>query len=134
VRRFYVIGFLALLGFDTLAQVGFKLAAVVAAPPEFGIAWLARIAGERWIYFAVVGYFGAFVTWMTLLRYAPVGPAFATSHLDIVSVLFISVTVLGERLSKVQVIGAALILTGIAVLVATGEGDSERTSADGNVS
>lgn len=134
MRRFYVFGFLALLGFDTLAQIGFKLAAVAAAPPELGIAWLGRIATERWIYFAVGGYLGAFVTWMTLLRYAPVGPAFATSHLDIVSVLFISVTVLGERLSEVQVLGAVLILTGIAVLVVAGEANSERTSVDDDVS
>ena len=119
MRRFYVVGFLVLLSFDTIAQIGFKLAAMSAAPPEFGIDWLGRIATERWIYVAVAGYLGAFVTWMSLLRYAPVGPAFATSHLDIVSVLLVSVTLLGERLSKVQALGAALILTGIAILAVT---------------
>jgi drug/metabolite transporter (DMT)-like permease len=119
VRRFYVVGFLILLGFDTLAQVGFKLAAVAAAPPELGVEWLGRIATEKWVYFAVAGYLGAFVTWMTLLRYAPVGPAFATTHLDIVTVLLLSVTLLGETLSRPQIVGAALILTGIAILAAT---------------
>ena len=116
MQRFLIVGFLILLSFDTLAQFGFKLAAVVAAPPELDIEWLHRIVTEKWIYLAVAGYLGAFLTWMTLLQYAPVGPAFATSHLDIVAVLFVSVTVLGESLSRTQIIGAALILTGIGIL------------------
>ena len=119
MRRFYVVGFLILLGFDTLAQIGFKLAAVAAAPPELGVDWLVRIATEKWIYLAVMGYLGAFGTWMTLLRYAPIGPAFATSHLDIVTVLAVSVTMLGETLSRPQILGAALILFGIAILAST---------------
>jgi drug/metabolite transporter (DMT)-like permease len=124
VKRFLVVGFLILLGFDTLAQFGFKLAAVAAAPPEFGVVWLYRILAEKWIYFAVAGYLGAFLTWMTLLQYAPVGPAFATTHLDIVSVLFISVTVLGESLSHRQALGAVLILAGIGILATSRSADS----------
>ena len=119
MRRFYIFWFLILLGFDTLAQIGFKLAAVAAAPPELGVDWLVRIATEKWIYLAVMGYLGAFGTWMTLLRYAPIGPAFATSHLDIVTVLAVSVTMLGETLSRPQILGAALILFGIAILAST---------------
>jgi drug/metabolite transporter (DMT)-like permease len=115
-----------LLAFDTLAQIGFKLAAVAAAPPQLEVAWLGRIATERWIYLAVVGYFGAFVTWMTLLRYAPIGPAFAATHLDIVTVLVVSVMWLGESLSPPQVAGAALILTGISVLAVTKGEEPER--------
>ena len=126
MRRFYLIGFLVLLSFDTLAQIGFKLAAVAAAPPELEIAWLGRIATERWIYLAVVGYLGAFVTWMTLLRYAPIGPAFAATHLDIVTVLIVSVMWLGETLSRPQVVGAALILIGITILATTNGERPER--------
>jgi drug/metabolite transporter (DMT)-like permease len=121
MRRFYLIGFLVLL-----AQIGFKLAAVAAAPPQLEVAWLARIATERWIYLAVAGYLGAFVTWMTLLRYAPIGPAFAATHLDIVTVLIVSVMWLGETLSPPQVVGAILILTGIAVLAVTKGEEPER--------
>ena len=129
MRRFYVIGFLILLAFDTLAQIGFKLAAVAAAPPELEVAWLGRIATERWIYLAVGGYLGAFVTWMTLLRYAPIGPAFATTHLDIVTVLLVSVMWLGETLSRAQVVGAALILIGITILATTRGEELERTAS-----
>jgi uncharacterized membrane protein len=125
MRRFYLIGFLILLGFDTLAQIGFKLAAVGAAPPALEFAWLGRIASERWIYLAVAGYLGAFVTWMTLLRYAPIGPAFAATHLDIVTVLIVSVMWLGETLSSPQVVGAGLILIGITILATTKGEDPE---------
>ena len=126
MRRFFIVGFLILLSFDTLAQFGFKLAAVAAAPPAFGLDWVSRILAEKWIYFAVAGYLGAFLAWMTLLRYAPVGPAFATTHLDIVAVLIVSVTVLGESLSRQQILGAALILSGIGILASARPAGPER--------
>src|SRR5262249_52330236 len=110
----------------TLAQIGFKLAAVAAAPPQLEVAWLGRIATERWIYLAVAGYLGAFVTWMTSLRCAPIGPAFAATHLDIVTVLIVSVMWLGGTLSPRQVAGSILILTGITVLAVTKGDEPER--------
>ena len=119
MRRFLVVGFLILLAFDTFAQIGFKFAAIAAGPAQLQFDWLARIATDKWIYLAVGGYLGAFVTWMTLLRHAPVGPAFAATHMDIVTVLVVSVSLLGERLSGSQVLGAAFILTGIGILAST---------------
>lgn len=119
MRRFYLIGFLFLTFFDTLGQVGFKLAAVRTAPATFDAGWIVRIFSERWIYLSVAGYLGAFFTWMTLLRHAPVGPAFAASHSEIITVLLISVLFLGERLSVTEVIGALLIVAGLGLL-ATG--------------
>ena len=116
MRRFYAIGFLVLLAFDTLGQVGFKLAAEAGGEPSASLRWLAAIFADKWIYLSVCGYLGAFFTWMTLLKHAPIGPAFAASHLEIVSVLAISVTVLGETLSFRQAVGALLILAGIGVL------------------
>ncbi|MBI3597756.1 MAG: DegT/DnrJ/EryC1/StrS family aminotransferase, partial [Nitrospirae bacterium] len=116
MRRFFVIGLIVLMAFDTATQIGFKFAAMEAAPAAFDAGWLGRLLVEKWIYLAVLGYLGAFVTWMTLLRRAPVGPAFAASHLEIVSVLLISVLFLGESLSRPQVLGSLLILCGIGLL------------------
>lgn len=120
-RRFYLLGFLCLLVFDTLGQFGFKIAAVKSAPADFDFAWLARVFSEQWIYFAVCGYIGAFFTWITLLKRAPIGPAFAASHLEIVSVLIISVFFLGETLSRSQALGGILILAGILLLAPGGK-------------
>lgn len=112
----YLAGFLVLAGLDTAAHVMFKLAAMHAVPLEATWTWAARVAGIFWVYGGMACYVGTFFTWMTLLRRAPLGPAFAASHFDVVTVLVASACLLGERISTLQVVGAALILAGIACL------------------
>lgn len=122
LRRFYFVGFVALLAFDALSQISFKLAAIAAAPFAVDAAWLLRVAASPWAYGAVLGYVGAFVTWMTLLQRAPVGPAFAASHLEVVVIMVLSVPLFDERLGAMQLFGAALIVAGVLCL-ARGEGE-----------
>jgi drug/metabolite transporter (DMT)-like permease len=115
-RDFYIIGFSALMLFDTLTQVSFKLSSSHAGIFIPELSWLLTVFMNPWVYGAVVGYLGAFVAWMTLLKHAPVGPSFAASHLDVVTVLIISVMYLGEKLTAVQVLGALFIIAGIVCL------------------
>jgi drug/metabolite transporter (DMT)-like permease len=122
VKRFYVIGFALLLAFDTLNLVCFKLAGNHALPVEMSTAWLARVFSHPWIYGAVVGYLGAFVSWMSLLKHAPVGPAFAASHLEVVSVMVLSYWVFSEPVTPTQMLGALAIVAGI-ICLAFAEGD-----------
>jgi len=122
MRRFYLLGFLALMAFDTLAQISFKYAATQALPLEFSADWLLRVFGQPWIYGAFVGYIGAFFAWMTLLQRAPIGPAFAASHLELVSVMLLSVYLFDERIGPWQVVGALTIVAGI-VCLALGEAE-----------
>ncbi|MCL2875968.1 MAG: EamA family transporter [Betaproteobacteria bacterium] len=121
-RTFFIGGLLTLLVFDTVAQVCFKFTALSAAPLTFDLPWLLRALGTPWLYCAILGYLGAFVTWMVVLRRIPVGPAFAATHLEAVGVMVISVPLFGEVLSLVQYLGAALILVGVLCL-AYGEKD-----------
>ncbi len=114
--RFYAIGFFFLLLFDTLAQVSFKLAGNASAPAALDVAWIVRLFCEPWVYFAVLGYLGSFVSYMTLLQHAPIGPAFAASHLEVVTVLLFSVIFFKESLNAWQIVGAVLVITGIIVL------------------
>ncbi|XAH24673.1 EamA family transporter [Xylophilus sp. GW821-FHT01B05] len=116
MKRFYLIGFLVLMGFDTLAQISFKYAGAQALPLEFSTSWLLRVFSQPWIYGAFVGYVGAFFAWMTLLKHAPIGPAFAASHLEIVSVLLLSVWLFDERIGVPQVMGGLFIVAGIVCL------------------
>ncbi|HJW26814.1 MAG TPA: EamA family transporter [Rhodocyclaceae bacterium] len=116
LKRFYLIGFVVLIAFDTLSQVCFKLAAIHAEPFAIETGWLLRIVTQPYVYGAIVGYVGAFVTWMTLLEHAPIGPAFAASHLEVIGVMIISVPVFGEYLSALQLLGAAFIVAGVACL------------------
>ena len=116
LRRFYIAGFIAMILFDTFSQICFKMAGIHAAPFELEPAWLLRVVHQPWVYGAIVGYLGAFFTWMTLLRHAPVGPAFAVSHLEVIGVMIISVPLFGESLTVMQLIGAGVIVTGVICL------------------
>lgn len=118
MKRFYVIGFLLLMAFDTLAQLSFKLAGSHALPVTADAAWVARVFAQPWVYGAVAGYIGAFFTWMTLLRHAPIGPAFAASHLEVVSVTLLSAWLLHEPLTLPRILGAVTIVAGILCLAA----------------
>ena len=113
---FYLIGFLMLMGFDSIGAISFKYAGMHALPVEANLAWLLRLFGKPWVYGAVVGYIGAFFTWMTLLKHAPIGPAFAASHLEVVSVMLLSVWLFDERLNAARVLGAVAIIAGIVCL------------------
>ncbi|HEY9191836.1 MAG TPA: EamA family transporter [Methyloversatilis sp.] len=115
-RRFYVIGFGALMAFDTLTQVSFKLATTHAGEFAMTLDWLLGIFHNFWIFGAVIGYVGSFITWMTLLKHAPVGPAFAASHLEVVTVLIISVLAFDEKLTLMQIVGGLSIVLGIICL------------------
>lgn len=130
MKRFYAVGFLALVAFDTLAQLSFKLAGEHALPLELSGPWLARVFGQFWIYGAFVGYLGAFFIWMTLLEHAPIGPAFAASHLEVVSVLALSALLFGEPIGWPQLLGAALILGGIACLARSETAAAPATAPD----
>jgi len=114
--RFYAVGFGILMLFDTWTQVSFKLASNQTGEFALQLAWLNAAVFSPWIYGAVAGYLGAFVTWMTLLKHAPVGPAFAASHLEVVTVLIISVLFFGEHLAPLQIIGGLCIVLGIIFL------------------
>ncbi len=122
-RQGYALGFLLLMSFDTLTQLCFKLAGMHAFPPEADLQWVLRLAAAPWAYGAIVGYVGAFFTWMKLLEHAPIGPAFAASHLEVVSVMLLSVWLFEERIGAAQGLGALMIVTGI-VCLALGERDA----------
>jgi len=116
LRRFYLAGFIVLILFDILSQICFKMAAIRAEPFAIDAAWMLRVVSEPWMYGSIVGYLGAFVTWMTLLRHAPIGPAFAVSHLEVIGVMIISIPLFGEHLSAIQFLGAAIIVAGVLCL------------------
>jgi drug/metabolite transporter (DMT)-like permease len=118
------------MAFDTLSQVCFKLAGEHALPVEANLGWVLRVFNHPFAYGAVCGYLGAFFTWMTLLRHAPVGPAFAASHLHVVSVMALSAWLFGEPITVMRVVGALLVVAGILCLgAAETQGDTAREAA-----
>jgi drug/metabolite transporter (DMT)-like permease len=117
-----VHGFLLLVTIDTFVQIAFKFAGENTLPVSFDLAWLSRVAHEPWLAGALVGAGAAFATYMTLIRHAPIGPAFAASHLDIVAVTLFSVLYLGASLTPWQMLGCCAIVTGVLVLAVTEPG------------
>ncbi len=126
MKRFYIIGFLVLMAFDTLAQLSFKQAGNSALPLEMSLDWLVRVFSQPWIYGAFVGYIGAFFTWMSLLKHAPIGPAFAASHLEIISVLAVSYWLFSEPIGWPQIIGCLFIVAGIMCLAVSETPEAEK--------
>lgn len=121
MNRIVLLGFAALLAFDTLAQIGFKLSALQAGEARFSAAWIWAGVSQPWALAVLAGYLGAFAVYMTLIKHAPIGPAFAASHLEIVVVIAVSIVWFGERLSLVQALGCAAIVIGVVILAATEE-------------
>ena len=115
-KWFYLFGFLALVVSDTLTQVSIKYAGNAAGEAEFSAAWILSIMKVAWIYIAIVGYCGSFITWMTLLRHAPIGPSFAASHIEIVSVTLLSIWLFNEPMTLYKGIGFVLIISGVLCL------------------
>lgn len=115
-KLYYLFGFALLMAFDTLVQLSFKYAGAHALPVEANWAWLMRVFGHPWIYVAVIGYVGNFFTWMSLLKHAPIGPAFAATHLEVVSVMLCSAWLFHEPLTPPRLLGAAAIVLGIVCL------------------
>lgn len=109
-------GFLLLLAFDTVAQICLKLAGNHAGPFEPTLAWAYAIASGVFVYGAIAGYLGAFFTWITLLKSAPIGPAFAASHLDVISVLILSAILFEEPIRPAHIVGCLAIVAGIVCL------------------
>jgi multidrug transporter EmrE-like cation transporter len=118
MKRTILLGFLLLLTFDTAAQVGVKLAGERIGSGA-DVRWLLSVAAEPLIWLVLACYGCAVATYVSLLKYAPVGPAYAAAHGHIVTVLVISMLFLGERLTLLQSLGALSILGGIAILALT---------------
>ena len=123
VKKSILLGFAALLALDTLAQIGFKLSAAHAGQAQISLAWVLATVTQPWAIAVLVGYLGAFGVYMTLIKSAPIGPAFAASHLEIVLVILVSILFLGESLTLVQALGCLAIIAGVVVLAVTETGE-----------
>ena len=116
MKKWFFVGFILLMAFDTFAQICFKMTAINALPLTFDISWVLRVFSCLWVYGSILGYVGAFFTWMTLLKHLSIGASFAASHLEVVSVMVLSYWLFNEPITLIKITGAALILGGIVCL------------------
>src|SRR5262245_53595815 len=122
MRAKIIVGFLLLVAVDTFTQIGFKLAGNNTLPVTLDLPWLQRVVREPWVLAVIAGYGAAFVIYMTLIKHAPIGPAFAASHMEIVTVTLFSVYFFGDSISLLQAVGCCAVVAGVLVLAATETG------------
>jgi drug/metabolite transporter (DMT)-like permease len=116
MNRRFLAGFLVLLAFDTLGQLGFKLVADRVGAGRLDPAWVSALLHTPALILVAVAYGGAFFAYMGLMRSADVGPLFAATHLDLVTVTLLSVAWFGERMNPGQLVGFLGILGGVIML------------------
>jgi len=118
-----LLALVLLMAVETAAQIGFKFAGDSALPLTLDAPWIERLLNEPWLYVALACLTASFGVYMTMLKHAPLGPVFAASHLEIVSVTLFSIAYMGDRLTLLQIIGCCAIVAGVLVLAVTeGEG------------
>ncbi len=122
MRSRILIGFLLLIAVDTFVQIGFKLAGNRIGEPTLDLGWLDKVVNEPWVLAVLAGYGVAFVIYMTIIKHAPIGPAFAASHMEIVTVTMFSWLYFGDTISVMQAVGCCAIVGGVLVLAATETG------------
>lgn len=120
-RSVMILGFLLLMAIDTFVQIGFKMAGNNTLPMTLDWPWMQRVLAEPWLLGVLIGYGSSFLVYMTLIKYAPIGPAFAASHLEIVTVTLFSVYVFGDKITLWQGLGCLAIIGGVVLLAATEE-------------
>ena len=112
----FLLGFAALVLFDTLGQIGFKLTGESSGVFEMNLEWARLVLAQPSFYMIVGAYILAFFTYMTLMKEAPVGPLFAAAHLELVTVTLFSWIWLGERFTGLQFAGCVCIIAGVVIL------------------
>jgi drug/metabolite transporter (DMT)-like permease len=111
-----VLAWLALLAFETLAQVTLKMGGEPLAAMPFGLPWLAEAAHNSWVWAGVAGYVGAFAAWMIILDTVPLSLGFPMTAAVVLAVAAASHYLFGEVLSYWRLGGIALIIAGLVVM------------------
>ena len=94
-------------------QVVAKEIAQVLGQTPFGLAWIAQLVHLPWALLLLAIEIASFAAWMTALSQMKLSAAFPMSAVSYVLIIVTSWTLFGEPASAQQVIGGAIILTGI---------------------
>lgn len=110
------IAWAALIGCEMLSQVALKFAGRASGEFDFSLAGVGRALGSPWLWTAIGSYVGGFLAWMLILRKSRLSAAFPTSAVVFIGVMCSSWLILGEPVTWMMLIGAALIVGGIVLL------------------
>ena len=106
-------------------QVTAKETAQALAHTGFGWSWLVRLVSSPWAQAMLLLEIASFAAWMTALSEMKLSAAFPMSAIGYVLVIVTGWTLFHEPASLMQVVGGAIILTGIGLI-----GRSEPEASD----
>lgn len=106
----------ALIAIESAAQISLKLAANQIGEITWDWAWLVRAVSDRWFIASIVCDVAGFLVWIALLRRHDLSFAVPVSSLCFVAVLALSVVVLNEPVSALQIVGMGTIGVGLLLI------------------
>lgn len=115
-----IVAWVALIGSECGAQIAMKLAGGSLDLTD-GWAWALGAARSPWVWGAIGCYLIAFASWMLILRRSSLSLAFPVTGLVFVAVLAASRFLFDEAVDGWRLVGAAVILAGVAIMGGEGE-------------
>lgn len=102
------------IGAEVARELCFKLAATRSQPERAGYMW--RVIGRPLVWAGIALWLLEALAWVAVLGSLPLGVAFPLITLSYAAVPLAGMFLLGERLHRSQVIGAALVVLGVGCI------------------
>jgi drug/metabolite transporter (DMT)-like permease len=104
---------------DTGGQLAFKAAAGDPRAGD-GLARWKYMATQPWLWLGVACYVFEFLVWLAFLSLIPLSDGVLLGSINIVAIMLAGRFLFGEKLTRLRVIGIALVTLGVAVVGAAG--------------
>ncbi|MGY3040466.1 drug/metabolite transporter (DMT)-like permease [Rhodanobacter sp. TND4EL1] len=100
---------------DTGGQLAFKAAAGDPAAGD-GLARWKHMAARPWLWLGVACYVIEFLVWIAFLSLIPLSEGVLLGSINIVAIMVAGRFLFGEKLTRLRVIGIALVTLGVAIV------------------
>lgn len=85
-----------------------------------GLSYYLNLLRTKWVIGGILAYFVEMVIWIVLLSHIPLSIAFPLTGIQKIFIIFFSLLVLKERVTRIEWLGIGITVLGIAVIVQTG--------------
>jgi len=103
------------IGFDTLGQISFKQGSI-AQNDASGVRFWLNTLKNHWIMIGIACYVVEFGLWLAFLSLVPLSEGVVLSSINIVTVMIAGRIFLKEPLTRLRLLGIALVASGVAVV------------------
>ena len=104
---------------DTGGQLTFKAAAGDEAAGD-GLARWKHMASRPWLWLGIGSYVVEFLVWIAFLSLIPLSEGVLLGSINIVAIMLAGRFLFGEKLTRLRVLGIALVTFGVAIVGLSG--------------